>query len=170
MIRTIRLTLADMDEAEAPRTIDDERRWPGNIESGQPQAVVDAIALDDRTIRIDQDRKAERMGTEVVTYFLRTLADDDQYLSPSRLILRKMGLQLFQLLAAVRSPGPSDEYDDGCVGAQHVDESNLFSRTRAQRKRRRDIPDRQGEISVGHQPSSLTMLLYPRSLARFARS
>jgi hypothetical protein len=75
-----------MDKAETLRTIDDERRWPGNIEGGQPQTMVDAIALDDRTIRIDQDRKAERMGAKVVSHFLRTLADDDEYLGPCLLV------------------------------------------------------------------------------------
>ena len=78
--------------------------------------MVDTISLDDRAIRIDQDRKAELISMKVISYFLRTLANDDQHLGAQRLIGRKMGLQLFQLLAAVRSPSPPDEYDNGCFG------------------------------------------------------
>ena len=56
MIRTIRLTLADVDEAQALVAVDDEGRRPGDVEGGEPETVIDPIAFDHRPIRIDKAR------------------------------------------------------------------------------------------------------------------
>jgi hypothetical protein len=88
MIRTIRLTLADVDEAQALVAVDDEGRRPGDVEGGEPETVIDPIAFDHRPIRIDKDRQGQSVGMAVIAHFLGTLADDHQHLSSQGLIYR----------------------------------------------------------------------------------
>ena len=57
MIRTIRLTLADIDEAQALVAVDDERRRSGDVVGSEPETVIDPVALNHRSIRIDKDRQ-----------------------------------------------------------------------------------------------------------------
>ena len=113
MIRTIPLTPANMNEAQALVAVDDERRRPGDVEGGEPEAVIDPVALDHRAIRIDKDRQGQPVGMAIFDHFFGTLADDHQHLSSQGLVCRQMGLQLVQLLAAIRSPGAANEHDDG---------------------------------------------------------
>jgi hypothetical protein len=82
VIRTIRLTFADIYEANALLTVDDERGWPSDVECREPKAMINAVALDHRTIRIDEDRQSKTVGPVVIGHFLGALADDHQYLSP----------------------------------------------------------------------------------------
>lgn len=88
MIRTIRLTLADRHEAEALVAVDDEGRWPSDIESREPETVINAIALDHRSIRIDEDRKGEAAGMVIIGDFLGALADDHQDFGSKGLVCR----------------------------------------------------------------------------------
>jgi hypothetical protein len=56
VIWTIRLTPADIHEADALRTIDDERGRSSNVERRQPESMIDPVALDHRAIRIEEQR------------------------------------------------------------------------------------------------------------------
>jgi|SRR5687768_2797717 len=120
MLRTIQLTPADIDEPEALIAVDDEGRRPSDIKSGEPETVVDAIAFDHRAIRIDKHRKVKSAGMVIISHFLGTLADDHHHLGSQGLIGWQMGLQLLQLLAAVRSPGPTNEDNNRRAGADDV--------------------------------------------------
>jgi hypothetical protein len=86
MIRAIRLTATDMPEANTLLTIDDERCRPGNIESGNAEAMIDPVALDHRAVGVDEERDREPMGCAVFCHFRRTLADDHHYLGPHGLV------------------------------------------------------------------------------------
>jgi hypothetical protein len=105
-----------MDEPQTLSAVDDERGRPGDVEGGQAEAVIHTIAFDHRAVWIDQDREAEGTGPMVGGYFRLTLADDDQELGSKAAVGRDIGLQLLQLLAAVRSPGAADEHDQSCAG------------------------------------------------------
>jgi hypothetical protein len=78
MIRTVRLTLADICEAEALVAVDDEGRRPRDIEGREPNAVVHPVALDHRPIRIDEHRQGEAVGTAIIGHFHGALPDDHQ--------------------------------------------------------------------------------------------
>jgi hypothetical protein len=82
MIRTIRLTLADVYEADTLLTVHDERGRPSDVEGREPKPMVDAVALDHRTIGIDEDRQSKTAGPVILGHFLGALADDHQDLSP----------------------------------------------------------------------------------------
>jgi hypothetical protein len=82
MIRTIRLTLADVYEADALLTVDNERGWPSDVERREPKTMIDTVALDHRAVWIDEDRHGKSAGAAVVAHFLGALADDYQYLCP----------------------------------------------------------------------------------------
>ena len=88
MIRTVRLTSADEHIADALRTIDDKRGRPCDVEGCQPEPMIDAVALDDGAIGIDQDRQGETVSARILADLLGALADDDQYLSPETMIYR----------------------------------------------------------------------------------
>jgi hypothetical protein len=53
MIRTIHLPFADGHEADVLLKVDDERGWASDVEGGKSKPVIDAIALDDRAVKID---------------------------------------------------------------------------------------------------------------------
>jgi hypothetical protein len=78
MIRTIRLTLANVYEANALLTVHDERGWPSDVEGREPKPMINAVALDHRTIGIDEDRQRKAAGTVIIGHFLGALADDHQ--------------------------------------------------------------------------------------------
>jgi hypothetical protein len=59
-------------------TVDDERGWPSDVKGRKPKPMMDAIALDHRTIRIDQDRKRQTVAAAVFRHFVGTLADNHQ--------------------------------------------------------------------------------------------
>jgi hypothetical protein len=141
MIRTIRLTLADIHEAQAPVAVDDERRRPGDVEGSEPQTVIDPVALDHRAVRVDKDRQGQPPGVSIIGHFLGTLADDHQHLSSQGLICRQMGLQLFQLLAATRSPGAANEHDDGRARADNICQPNFPALVGTQCERRGHIAE-----------------------------
>jgi hypothetical protein len=82
MIRPIRLTFADVYEADALLTVDDERSWPSDVERRQPKAMIDAVALDHRAVRVDKDRKREAVGAVIIGHFFGALADDHQDFGP----------------------------------------------------------------------------------------
>jgi hypothetical protein len=65
-----------------------------------------------------------------------------------------MGLQLLQLLAAVRSPGAPDEDDDRYAGAEYVCESNFLPVAGPQCERRGHIANPQARQFPGHLCSS----------------
>jgi hypothetical protein len=88
MIRTIPLTLADVHETEALVAVDDKGRRASDIEGGEPETVVDTIALDHRSPRIDEDWKGEPVGVMIVGDFRLALADDHQDFGPKALIRR----------------------------------------------------------------------------------
>jgi hypothetical protein len=119
MIWTIRLTLADVPKADALVAVDDERRWPSDVERGEPETVIDAVAFDHRAVRVDEDRKRQAMGAVISRHPLGTLADDHQNLRSQVLIYRQMGVQLLQLHAAAWSPGAADEHYYRGPGAEH---------------------------------------------------
>jgi hypothetical protein len=76
MIRTIRPTLADIRETEPLVAVDDEGRRPSDIESREPEMVIHTVALDHRSIRIDEDRQREAAGTEIIGHVRAALGDD----------------------------------------------------------------------------------------------
>ena len=88
VIRTIRLPLADVDEADALLTVDEKRGRPSDVERREPEPMVDAVALDDGAIGIDEDRQGETVSARILADLLGALADDDQYLSPETMIYR----------------------------------------------------------------------------------
>jgi hypothetical protein len=112
MIRSIPLPLTDVHEADAPIAIDDERRWPGDVEGREAETMIDTVLLHDRSVGVDQDRDGQVVGRSVCFNPLGTLADDHEYLHSQAVVHREMGLQLLQLLAAARSPGAADEHQD----------------------------------------------------------
>jgi hypothetical protein len=117
MIRTIRPTLADIRETEPLVAVDDEGRRPSDIESREPEMVIHIVALDHRSIRIDEDRQREAAGTVIIGHGRAALGDDHQDFGAKGLVRREMGLQLLQLLAAVRSPGAANEHHHRRFGA-----------------------------------------------------
>jgi hypothetical protein len=127
MSRTIRLALADVHEEDTLRTIDDEGRWPSDVERREPETVIDAVALDHRAVRVDEDRERQAVGAVIVGHLVGALADDHQKLGSKGAIGRQIGLQLLQLPAAVRSPGAADEHDHRRHGAQHVRQPDFLS-------------------------------------------
>jgi hypothetical protein len=82
VIRTIRLPLADVYEANTLLTIDDERGWPGDVKRREPQTMIDTVALDHQALWIDEDREGKAVPAVIIGHFLGTLTDDHQYLSP----------------------------------------------------------------------------------------
>jgi hypothetical protein len=88
VIRTIRLTSADVHEADPLRTVDDKRGRPSDVERRKPKPMMDAVALDYGAIGIDEDRQGEIVSANVLAYLLGALADDDQYLGPEAMIYR----------------------------------------------------------------------------------
>jgi hypothetical protein len=112
MIRSIPLIRTDVHEADALMAIDDERRWPGNIEGGEAETMIDPILLDDRSIGIDHNGKRQILGLSVRLDLLGALANDHEHLRSQAAVCLEMGLQLLQLLAAIRSPGAADEHQD----------------------------------------------------------
>jgi hypothetical protein len=56
MIWAVCLTFADIQKADALLTIDNKNGWPSDVERGKSKTMIDAVALDHRPIRIDQDR------------------------------------------------------------------------------------------------------------------
>jgi hypothetical protein len=79
MIRSIPLTLANVDEAQALVLINDERRRMGDVISCQAEKMIDAVALDDRTIWIDEDRQHQTASLAVRLNFFGALADDHEH-------------------------------------------------------------------------------------------
>jgi hypothetical protein len=49
--------LTNVDEAQDLLSIDNERRRPGDVISCEAEAMIDAVTLDDRAIRVDEDRQ-----------------------------------------------------------------------------------------------------------------
>lgn len=123
-----------MHEANALLTIDDERGWAGDIQAGNAKAMVDPITLDHGAVGIDEDRDREPMGLAISRHFRGALADDHQDLRTQGLVLRKMGLQLIQLLAASRSPCPADKHEDHRFGLEDVAQLYFSPFARAQRE------------------------------------
>ena len=160
MIRTIRLPLADIHEAQAPVAVDDERRRPGDVEGGEPETVIDPVALDHRSIRIDKDRQGQPVGVSIIGHFLGTLADDHQHLSSQVPIRQQMGLQLFQLLAAVRSPGATNEHDDSRAGADNICQPNFPALVGTQCERRGHIAELEWWMRLFHLSSSSADAFY----------
>jgi hypothetical protein len=117
MIRTIRLTATDMHKADALLPIDDEGCRSSDIEAGNPQAMVDTIALDDSTVGVDEERQCEAMRSPILCHLRGALADDDQHLDAARLIRCEVSLQLLQLRSAGRSPCAPNEHDHRRFGA-----------------------------------------------------
>ncbi|HSF32074.1 MAG TPA: hypothetical protein VLK82_16550 [Candidatus Tectomicrobia bacterium] len=81
MLRTIRLTLADVHEPDTLLTVNDKRGWPSDVKAGEAKPMIDPITLDHRAVWIDQDRKGETAGAMVIGHFFGLLAGDRQYLS-----------------------------------------------------------------------------------------
>jgi hypothetical protein len=50
------------------------------------------------------------------------------------MIYREIGLQLLQLLAAVRSPGAANEHQYGCPAAEDICEPNVLAVASPQRE------------------------------------
>jgi hypothetical protein len=46
MIRAIRLIFADIHEADALLTVDDESGWPRDVERRKPKTMIDTVVLD----------------------------------------------------------------------------------------------------------------------------
>ncbi len=86
VIRTIRLTSADIHEADTLRTIDDKRGRPRDVERRQPQPMIDPVALDHRAIGIDEDREGKTKSAGVFGHLFGALPDDNQDLGPERMI------------------------------------------------------------------------------------
>jgi hypothetical protein len=79
MIRPIPLSLADVDEAQDLVTIDNERRWPGDVKRREPEVMIDAIPLDDRTIRVGEDWDRQPLSASVCLNFFGALTDNHVY-------------------------------------------------------------------------------------------
>jgi hypothetical protein len=71
-----------VDEAQALLPVDDERRRPGNVIRRQAEAMIDTVALDDRPIRVDEDRQHQPVSLPVGFDCFRTLADDHEHFGP----------------------------------------------------------------------------------------
>jgi hypothetical protein len=93
-------------------------------------------------------------------YFIGALADDHQHLSSQGLVRRQMGLQLFQLLAAVRSPGAADEHDDGRARSDDIRQPNFLALVRAQHERRGNIAESEWWMLLCHLSSSSADAFY----------
>jgi hypothetical protein len=96
--------------------------------------MIDSIALDHPTIRIDQNREGKATRANVLGDVLGALADDNQGLSPERMIPWEMVLQLFQLRSATRSPGAANEHHDGGPAAEDIREPNFLAVASRQRE------------------------------------
>jgi hypothetical protein len=112
MIRSIPLPLTDVHEADAPLAIDDERRWPSDVEGREAETMINTVLLHDRSLGIDQERDRQILGRSGGLNLCGPLADDHEYLRSQAVVHLEMGLQLLQLLAAARSPGAADEHQD----------------------------------------------------------
>jgi hypothetical protein len=79
MIRPIPLSLADVDEAQDLVPIDNERRRPGDVKCREPEVMINAIPLDDRTIRVGEDGYRQPLRASVRLNFFGALTDNDVY-------------------------------------------------------------------------------------------
>jgi hypothetical protein len=86
VIRTIRLTSADIHEADALCTVDDKRGRPSDVERREPKPMIDPVALDHRTIWIDEDRQGEATSAGIIGHLLGALADDNHDLGRESVI------------------------------------------------------------------------------------
>jgi hypothetical protein len=141
VIRTIRLTSADVYEADALATIDDERGRPSDVKCGQPQAMIDAITLDHRAVRVNEDWEAKAASACVCGHLRGALANDHHDCSAERLIDRQMSLQLLQLQATVGSPGAANEHHHGGLAVEDIGELNLLAVVSLQHEWRCRITD-----------------------------
>jgi hypothetical protein len=143
MIWTIRLTFPNIDKAEALIAVDEERRRPSNVVGGEPEMMIHTITFDHRAIRIDKNGQGKSSGITIIGHFLGALADDHHDLSSKGLICWQMSLQLLQLLAAVRSPGATNEHDHRGFGSQHVGQAKVLPLAGPQLEQRCLISDLQ---------------------------
>ena len=118
--------------------------------------MIDSIALDHPTIRIDQNREGKPTSAGVIGHLLGALADDNQDLSPERMIPWEMVLQLFQLRSAARSPGAANEHHDGCPPAEDIREPNFLAVASPQRKWRRRVTNGEACSFLRHLSSFVT--------------
>jgi hypothetical protein len=84
--RTIRLTSADIHEADALRAVDDKRGRPSDVERREPKPMIDPVALDHQAIWIDEDRQGEATSAGIIGHLLGTLGDDNYDLGPESVI------------------------------------------------------------------------------------
>jgi hypothetical protein len=82
MIRTIRLSPADVDEADMLRTVDEKRGRPSDVKCREPKPMIDSVALDHRAIWINEDGKGETAAAVIFGHFRSALADDYYDLGP----------------------------------------------------------------------------------------
>jgi hypothetical protein len=143
-----------MHEADAPPAVDDERRRSGDVDAGEPEPMIDAVAFDHRAVWVDQEGQREAMGAAIVRHLGGALADDHQHLNPEGVIRREMGLQLLQLPATRRSPGASNEDDQRRFRAQDLAEMYLFPLGCAQREEGGLVAQRQRGMICRHACSS----------------
>jgi hypothetical protein len=123
-----------MREANALRAVDDKRSRPSDVERRQPKSMIDPIAPDHRAIWIDEDRQREMTNAGIIGQLPGALADDNQHFGPERVILRQVGLQLLQLLAAVRSPGAANEHQYSRPTTEYVCEADFLAVSGLQRE------------------------------------
>jgi hypothetical protein len=151
VIQAIRLIPADVDEADALLTVDEKYSRPSDVERREPKPMVDPVALDDRTIWIDQNRKGETTAAVIRSHLRSALADNHHDLGPEGLIDRQIRLQLLQLLAAVRSPGTTNKHQYYSPGAEYVCEPNFLAVAGLQREGRCHVaPLEAGHCLVHH--------------------
>jgi hypothetical protein len=86
MIRSIPLILTNVDEAQDLLPVDDECRRPGDVISCESETVIDTVTLDDRTIRVGEDRHRQPLGLSVRLNFFGALADNHVYFGPQRAV------------------------------------------------------------------------------------
>jgi hypothetical protein len=138
------------------RAVDDEYGRPGDVEGRQPQPMVDPVALDHRAVGIDENPQGKTLPAAIVGHLLGPLADDHQDLGPESGIDRDVGLQLLQLLPAVRSPRAADEHHYGCPRAEHVREANVLAVGGLQREWRGHVADVKACALLRHLSSLAT--------------
>jgi hypothetical protein len=79
MFRPIPLSLADVDEAQNLLPIDNKRCRPGDVKGREAEVMIDAIPLDDRTIRVGEHGYHQPVSASVRLNFFGALTGNHVY-------------------------------------------------------------------------------------------
>ncbi len=152
MVGEIELVRANIHEPNNPVLIDYEGRGSSDVVGVNSQSVMHAVALDDITVFVRQQRKCYAVSIGILSHLPRPLTNNADNRGLERRVLVRMFLQTRQLAAAVGSPRSPEEHQQDALFTRIRFEAHLLLTNGAQCERRRDIPNLERFISSRHNP------------------